>query len=178
MFKRDTVQKLGRLAKESFLAATPNPTELKRRLGKTWSEPFAERVFSSTLAKLQSLSAVEDYRIDFEDGYGQRSNEEEDAHTTAAAANLVKAAQENSLSGRVGLRPKALAIATLKRSLRTIILFIEEFARLGGKSTGVTHLTVTLPRCHRLQKFSRYARFWRRSKRSITLALIFLESSS
>ena len=45
---------------------------------------FAERTRERTLLRLERLP-VEDLRVDFEDGYGVRSDEEEDKHAEAAA---------------------------------------------------------------------------------------------
>ncbi|MCX6123792.1 MAG: hypothetical protein NTV34_03465 [Proteobacteria bacterium] len=35
---------------------------------------------------------------------------------------------------------------TLKRSLRTLVLFVEQFVQAGGRASGLRHLTVTLPK--------------------------------
>lgn len=64
---------------------------------------------------------VEDFRIDFEDGYGIRTEDEEDAHARAAAA-IVAAAVE--LPRRIGIRIKALAGGTERRARRTLELFL------------------------------------------------------
>jgi hypothetical protein len=57
--------------------------------------------------KLQT-EPIEDNRIDFEDGYGNRPDDEEDGHAVAAADEVAKGMSEASCSRRSsvsGLRP-------------------------------------------------------------------------
>jgi citrate lyase beta subunit len=87
----------------------------------TVGEPIAADVLARITAKLAS-EPIEDLRIDFEDGFGQRSDEDEDAAATAAGTALAA-----SSAGRppfTGIRFKSLEPATRRRGVRTIDLFL------------------------------------------------------
>ena len=75
------------------------------------------------MAKLEH-EPVEDYRIDFEDGYGYRPDAEEDAHAIAAARELAAGTGQRHFPPYCGFRVKPLTEALRTRSLRTFQLFI------------------------------------------------------
>jgi citrate lyase beta subunit len=85
--------------------------------------------------KKLSQAAVESLCIDFEDGYGQRSDQEEDAEAKRAASELRAGA-----STRVGIRIKAFTERTRRRAERTLEVFLDA---LGTPPPG---FTVTLPK--------------------------------
>jgi citrate lyase beta subunit len=108
-----------------------------------FSPPIAERVRARVLAKLSS-EPVEDVRIDFEDGYRNRSHEEEDRHAFEAAEAVAGARANATLPPSFGLRPKSFADATAERSLRTVDVFLTTLVRAaGGLPDG---FTVTFPK--------------------------------
>ena len=86
---------------------------------------------------------VEDLRIDFEDGYGDRGDAAEDE----AVAASVKALREDLASGvappSFGIRFKSLERPTRERGIRTLVSFVEGVARDGTVPTG---FVVTLPK--------------------------------
>ncbi|MBK9761407.1 MAG: hypothetical protein IPO90_15935 [Flavobacteriales bacterium] len=53
-----------------------------------------------------STEALEDFRIDFEDGFGNRSWEEEDATAVQAALEVAKGMKAKSLPPFIGIRIK------------------------------------------------------------------------
>ncbi|MDX2181258.1 MAG: aldolase/citrate lyase family protein [Bryobacteraceae bacterium] len=63
---------------------------------------------------------VEDFRIDFEDGYGKRSEADEDAHARAAVAML----EAEPPAHRIGIRLKPFDLATETRAMRTLEIFL------------------------------------------------------
>jgi citrate lyase beta subunit len=71
---------------------------------------------------------VEDLRIDFEDGYGNRPDEEEDGHAAAAAAELSAGMNSGALPPFIGIRIKPLSEELRERSLRTLDIFLTELA--------------------------------------------------
>jgi len=85
-------------------------------------------VYQKVRAKLQR-EAIEDYRIDFEDGYGNRSNEEEDETAVFAAKEVAKGMQENTLSPFIGIRIKPFTEEMKERGLRTLDLFVSTLAK-------------------------------------------------
>jgi citrate lyase beta subunit len=73
-------------------------------------------------AKLAS-EPIEDLRVDFEDGYGVRDDDQEDAAVTHAAAVLAAGPRPPF----VGIRVKSLEAATRRRALRTLDLFLSSY---------------------------------------------------
>ncbi|MFI6498612.1 DUF6986 family protein [Nonomuraea typhae] len=85
---------------------------------------LAGRVHRRLLAKL-AAEPVEDVRIDFEDGYGVRPDDE-DGHVEQAAAAVVAMHAAGTLPRRWGLRVKSFADADPERSVRTLDGFLTE----------------------------------------------------
>jgi citrate lyase beta subunit len=96
-------------------------------------------VRSRVVAKL-AHEPVEDLRIDFEDGYGRRGDEEEDA--AATAAGTVLGAARGALPF-AGLRHKSLEADTRARAVRTLDLFLASYLAAGGNPAA---LIVTCPK--------------------------------
>jgi citrate lyase beta subunit len=83
---------------------------------------------------------IEDLRIDFEDGYGRRSDGEEDADALSAAGTLAAAARATPFCG---IRFKSLEAATRRRGVRTLDLFLGALLGHRGLPDG---FVVTLPK--------------------------------
>ncbi|WP_069467127.1 DUF6986 family protein, partial [Actinacidiphila rubida] len=86
---------------------------------------------------------VEDLRIDFEDGYGVRSDAEEDAAAVAAARAVSAAVADGSAPPCVGIRMKCMEEAVRDRGIRTLDLFLTTLLDGGGLPDG---LVLTLPK--------------------------------
>jgi len=100
-------------------------------------------VYDRVVHKLKA-EAVEDFRIDFEDGYGNRPDEEEDHHAALAAEEVVKGLRESILTPFIGIRIKPFTNEMHARSMRTLDLFVTTLARL---LKGVPpNFVVTLPK--------------------------------
>jgi citrate lyase beta subunit len=124
LFRADTASKLGSLALRSLEEHAPGPDELARVLGlEGHGEAFARTLHARVAGKL-SGQAVEDYRIDFEDGYGFRLPEEEDGHALAAAAEVARGMEAGTLPPFLGIRVRGLGAGTRARALRTLDLFL------------------------------------------------------
>lgn len=91
-------------------------------------------------AKLER-EPIEDLRIDFEDGYGTRPDEQEDAAAVDAARALAKTVGDGTATPYHGLRIKSLEAPSRRRGLRTLDLFIREFS--GALTDG---FVITLPK--------------------------------
>lgn len=91
------------------------------------------QIYYKVLQKLQT-EAVEDFRIDFEDGYGNRSNEEEDQTAVAAALECAKGMQEGTLPPFIGIRIKPFTEDMKVRGLRTLDLFITTLVQASNGS--------------------------------------------
>ncbi|WP_439030647.1 DUF6986 family protein [Gordonia terrae] len=90
-------------------------------------------------AKLRT-EPIEDLRIDFEDGYGVRSDDEEDAAVAAAVAAIRDAGTTPPF---IGIRFKCFEADVRARGLRTLDLFVSGLAEAGELPAG---LTLTLPK--------------------------------
>ncbi|HET7388464.1 MAG TPA: aldolase [Nocardioidaceae bacterium] len=84
---------------------------------------------------------VEDLRVDAEDGYGHRPDDEEDAAVRAAARTL---AREHPPF--FGLRFKSLEPATRGRGLRSLELFVAELVEAAGSPAVADGMRLTLPK--------------------------------
>ena len=124
LFRADTAPKLGSLALRAMEEYAPEPDDLARVLGlEERSEEFARTLHARVGEKLRD-EPVEDFRIDFEDGYGFRPAAEEDAHALAAAGALARGMEAATLPPFTGIRVRALGGETRARAMRTLDLFL------------------------------------------------------
>ncbi|MBC6446118.1 DUF6986 family protein [Actinokineospora xionganensis] len=82
---------------------------------------------------------IEDLRVDFEDGYGNRPDADEDAVARTAAAVMA----QGHMPPFVGIRFKSLEAATRRRGVRTLDLFLGALLDAGPLPDG---FVVTLPK--------------------------------
>lgn len=108
----------------------------------------AYTIYHRVIEKLQR-EPVEDLRLDFEDGYGNRSDTEEDEHAVSSAEQVALALQENNLPPFLGIRIKPLTPESSVRSIRTLDLFLTTLAQKTGgqlpKQFVITLPKVTIP---------------------------------
>ena len=141
LFSADTASRLGELARDFAERWLPDPEALAGIVG--IDEALAERVHGAVLDKLRA-EPVEDFRIDFEDGYGNRSDDEEDGHARSSAAEVVAGMEADSLPPFIGIRIKSLSGELHRRALRTLDLFVTGIAEGAGGLPG--GFVVTLPK--------------------------------
>lgn len=101
----------------------------------------AERV----LAKLGS-EPIEDLRIDFEDGFGDRGDAAEDAAVVAAAEALADDLAAGTAPPFVGIRFKCFEADTRERGIRTLDLFLTTLVSRTGAAGLPEGLVLTLPK--------------------------------
>jgi len=131
LFKAGTPARLGELARQALATNARDGADLAECLG--MAPAVAEAVYARVSAKLER-EPVEDYRIDFEDGYGYRTDEEEDGHAVAAARELAAGCGGKHFPPYVGLRIKPLTEALRVRTVRTFQLFMGALLeRTGGR---------------------------------------------
>lgn len=123
LFTADTAKKLGELALRALDAYAPDGATLAAAIGADAAN--AALVYDRVVAKLRR-EAVEDFRIDFEDGYGNRPDEEEDGHAAAAATAVAAGLAAGTLPPFIGIRIKPLTRDLAARSLRTLDIFLTE----------------------------------------------------
>ncbi len=94
---------------------------------------LAYTVYNKIISKLE-VEAMEDFRIDFEDGFGNRSWDEEDATAVKAAQETAKGMEQNSLPPFIGIRIKPFTEDLKERGARTLDIYLSTLSELtGGK---------------------------------------------
>jgi len=142
LFKADTAARLGATALRVMDEHAASPRDLATILD--LAPAAADRVYSRVREKLER-EPVEDFRLDFEDGYGNRPDSEEDGHAASAAVEVAAGARQGTLPPFVGIRIKNLGDELRARALRTAQLFLE---RLLEETNGrlPANFVVTLPK--------------------------------
>ena len=175
LFKADTIEKLGKIALRSLETYAPNfvefadamwlsgadtlpkfadviedlefrladdPEKIKAENYHAW---FAWTIYNRVIEKLQK-EPIEDFRIDFEDGYGIRTDAEEDSHAISASDELAEMMRRGDTETRrhgesvinlaasphltvsaspfTGFRVKSFQPETFRRAVRTLELFL------------------------------------------------------
>jgi citrate lyase beta subunit len=173
LFKSDTCVKMGEIALRNLQTYAPNfvvlanvlqlygyehlprhESEIEALKGKLASmsetlrkqEPawLAYTVYNKIIAKLKA-EAVEDFRIDFEDGFGNRPDEEEDATAAQAARELAAGMKNNTVSPFIGIRIKPFTEDLKLRGVRTLDIFLSTLLeQTNGKLPG--NFVVMLPK--------------------------------
>ncbi len=129
LFKYNSAKILGERALETFRTYAPDYLTFGNIFGlhgegqKNNPANLPYEVYKKVIKKLET-EAIEDFRIDFEDGYGNRSNEEEDSTATDAAMEVAKGMQENTLPPFIGIRIKPFTEEMKERGLRTLDIFV------------------------------------------------------
>ena len=141
LFRRDTAPRLGRHALRSLEEYGSTAAEFSRAAGVP--EPLGDLVYQRVRDKL-TREGVEDFRIDFEDGYGNRPDEEEDRHVAQAAREVSAGLVEGSLPAFIGIRVKPLNQELRRRSTRTLELFLTTLSEGGRGLPG--GFVITLPK--------------------------------
>jgi len=133
LFKYDAAISLAKRALEIFETYAPDHKVFGKVFGMDTASGFSKRVYDKVIAKLKT-EAIEDFRIDFEDGYGNRSNEEEDETAVTAAKELAKGMEEKTLPPFIGIRIKPFTEEMKERGLRTLDIFVSTLVKeTGGK---------------------------------------------
>ena len=123
LFRSDSAQKLGAIALRTFDEYAPDAATLAAVLG--IAAPLAATVRPRIAEKLRR-EPVEDYRIDFEDGYGDRTDDEEDADARSAAEELAKGFLAAAPPPFIGIRVKPMSVG-----LNCGALTLDDSARRG-----------------------------------------------
>src|SRR5713226_3281511 len=174
LFKSDSAPRLGKLAERAMGEYAPDFVILAQALGlpdveqmpdvlsyaqdlkaQLKSDPDAARaehkaawlahtIYSRVQEKLKR-EPVEDFRIDFEDGYGNRPDKEEDGHAESAAIEVAEGISAATLPPFIGIRIKPFNEELRARSMRTLDIFVSTVVdKTGGKLPD--NFVVTLPK--------------------------------
>jgi citrate lyase beta subunit len=120
-FAPDTVLQWGAQAAAAVQEFLPGLAEFAAA---TCLDPEMAAVVRPLVLSKLATQPIEDLRIDFEDGYGARGDDTEDAHARAAARSLSDLLRHDSAPPFVGLRCKSLEKDTRRRAARTLQAFL------------------------------------------------------
>jgi citrate lyase beta subunit len=144
LFKADSTAKLGEVALRSLRDFAPDAAELTRILAADWQPEFAEKLYTRIVEKL-AREPVEDFRLDYEDGYGNRVDSEEDEHAAQGARQVAAGLAAGTLPPFIGIRIKPFNEDLKDRAIRTLDIFITTLVQeTGGKLPD--NFVVTLPK--------------------------------
>ncbi|HKC63725.1 MAG TPA: hypothetical protein VKB86_08805 [Pyrinomonadaceae bacterium] len=174
LFKSDSAKRLGELARRSLEQFAPNFLTFAKAVGLPGSETLpdvldesdaliarlyvnpdqvrsenkalwlARTIYQRVTEKLRR-EPVEDFRIDFEDGYGNRPDDEEDGHAASAAEEVAAGMSAKSLPPFIGIRIKPFTEELRVRSLRTLDIFLTTLVEKSGGRLP-ENFVVTLPK--------------------------------
>jgi len=174
LFRSDSAQRLGQVAERALVENAPDFVVFARALGlprcgelpdvldyatglrhrlETDAEAVREEnpaawlahtIYTRVQEKLKR-EPVEDFRIDFEDGYGNRPDAEEDGHAASAATEVVNGMNAGTLPPFIGIRIKPFNEELRARSIRTLDIFVSTLLnKMGGRLPD--NFVVTLPK--------------------------------
>ncbi len=143
-FKSDISAKLGKIALKTLKEFAGNSSAFFNDALNVPITPESEKIYTRIINKLNK-EPIEDFRIDFEDGFGIRSNEDEDRCAEYAAIETTKGISENSLPPFFGIRIKPLTNEFKERAIRTLDIYL---STLFLETNGVLphNFVVTLPK--------------------------------
>lgn len=152
LFRADTAARMGAAALAALDEYAPDAAAFERAfdLSRALTGPpgdvtvLARTMRERIVAKLQR-QPVEDFRIDFEDGYGVRKDDEEDGHAQSAAEQVAEGMARSSLPPFIGIRIKPMSKELHARGLRTLDLFVTTLARATGRRLP-PNFVVTVPK--------------------------------
>jgi citrate lyase beta subunit len=142
LFRPDVAPQWGRQAMEALTNYAPSPADFGAAMG--LPDDIAAIVQQQVMAKL-SREPVEDFRLDFEDGYkpSGEADAAEDADAVTAARHLAAAVTAGCAPPFTGIRCKSLEAGTRLRAIRTITIFLTELLARGPMPAG---FVLTLPK--------------------------------
>jgi len=169
VFRADAAQRAGAEAIATLDKFASSPKAFATIIGLPSDVPgLAETVHARVVAKLLR-EPIEDYRIDFEDGYGSRPDAEEDGHARSAAIEVAAGMTAGTLPPFIGVRIKPWSRELQARSLRTLDIFVTtlikaakrlpaNFAVTATKVMTPAHVTELARTCSTLERKLRLKR--------------------
>lgn len=140
-FTSDVSARRGALALRSLDDYAPDAATLGQALGIS-THPALETIYERARAKLER-EPIEDYRIDFEDGFGVRSDADEDERASIVADAIARGVREATLPPSIGIRIKPLTEELRERSVRTLDLLLTALVGANGLPS---RWTMTVPK--------------------------------
>lgn len=140
LFHRNVARRMGELALAALAEHAPDATTLNDILSPSWAAdavqprsthaphshslhqtpPVINDEIYGRICHRLNTCPVEDYRIDFEDAFGLRPEDEEDHYASHVALELAAGWKSGILPPLIGIRVKALTGPSTLRSVRTL----------------------------------------------------------
>ena len=152
VFTAGTIRSWGDQALAALDEHAPDAASFAAVLG--LDAALAEDVYGRVRAKLER-EPVEDLRVDFEDGYGNRPDAEEDETAARAARLIAEACRNGTAAPCMGIRMKCMEAAVRDRGIRTLDIFLTGLMQAGGLPDG---LVLTLPKVTYAEQVTAMAR--------------------
>ena len=172
LFKAESAKNIGQLANKSLTDFAPDFVSFANALGLKDAESLPDnnveidallteiqnngidpknsavwlawRVYAQVKRKLER-EAVEDLRLDYEDGFGIHPDEKEDAVAVQGAKEVADGMKQNILPPFIGIRIKPFNSEFVERSVRTLNIFVSTLLEeIGGVLPD--NFIVTLPK--------------------------------
>lgn len=144
LYKAGATKKIGELSLKAFNKYAPDAKTLAKALDLPGNKELWEQVHQRVADKLK-LCAVEDFRIDFEDGYGNRPDSEEDACAEFTAKEYASALKQGIAPPYLGIRIKPFNAELKNRSARTLDIFISTLIKENNGQVPI-NFVITLPK--------------------------------
>lgn len=144
LYKAGSTQRIAELSQQAFREFAPDARTFAQALKLPGDDHLCQQIHERVSQRLQRC-AVEDFRIDFEDGYGNRPDAEEDATAEFAAQQLATAVQQGIAAPFMGIRIKPFNEELKHRSARTLGIFIQNLVE-ANQGQIPDNFVVTLPK--------------------------------
>jgi hypothetical protein len=142
LFRADTASRLGAAALRVLDEYAPDAATLAEAVDLPTA--LATTIYERVREKLRR-APVEDFRLDFEDGYGNRTDAEEDGHAASAAREVAASVARGQAPAHLGIRIKPLNEELRERAIRTLDIFLTGLiAATGGRLPD--NFVITLPK--------------------------------
>ena len=165
LFGADAAVKIGGVARRAMEEYFPTPATMGELLGIA-GHTSLDAVHARVRDKL-AREAVEDFRIDFEDGYGNRPGEEEDHHAVVVGEELARGMKEGTLPPFIGIRVKTLTEELRLRSMRTLDVVLTTLVEKAGALPD--NFVVTIPKVTMAEQVSYAVAVLRQLERTLAL---------
>ena len=145
LFKADSAAKIGAVALSVLQEYAPDAGTLAAALGLVPDQAGLSETIRRRVVDKLAREPVEDFRIDFEDGYGIRPDAEEDGHAQSVAEEVAAGLAAGMLPPFIGIRIKPMSKELHARSLRTLDLFVTTLSRATRRHLP-PNFVVTIPK--------------------------------
>ena len=144
LYKATSTRKIGELALTAFNKYAPDAQSFAQTLELPGDLKLWQQIHSRVAARLKKC-AVEDFRIDFEDGYGNRPDQEEDETAAFCAKQYALALQQGIAPPYMGIRIKPFNEELKQRSVRTLDIFVSTLVKENNQQIP-DNFVITIPK--------------------------------